>query len=46
MFIVIVQWEAPNIVVKKEQKFLGVVRANPNELRSLRIKKLKKFNFF
>jgi len=28
---VIVQWEAPNIVVKKEQKFLGVVRANPNE---------------
>lgn len=37
--LVIVQWEAPNIVVKKEQKFLGVVRANPNEL----VKKKKNY---
>jgi hypothetical protein len=28
---VVIQWEAPNVVVKKEHKFLGVVRANPNE---------------
>lgn len=28
---VIVQWEAPNVVVKKDYKYLGVVRANPVE---------------
>ena len=28
---VIVQWEAPNVAVRKEYKYLGVVRANPCE---------------
>jgi hypothetical protein len=28
---VIVQWEAPHVSVKKENKFLGIVRANPAE---------------
>jgi hypothetical protein len=28
---VIVQWEAPQVVVKKEVKYLGVIRANPAE---------------
>jgi len=28
---VIVQWEAPSVSVKKENKFLGIVRANPVE---------------
>jgi len=28
---VIVQWEAPQVVIKKEFKYLGVVRANPVE---------------
>lgn len=27
----IVQWEKPNVTVKKEFKDLGIVRANPNE---------------
>jgi hypothetical protein len=28
---VIVQWEAPQVVIKKEFKYLGVIRANPVE---------------
>ena len=28
---VIVQWEAPSVVVRKEFKYLGVIRANPAE---------------
>ena len=28
---VIVQWEAPNVVVRKDYKYLGIVRANPAE---------------
>ena len=28
---VLVQWEAPSVVVKKEVKYLGVIRANPAE---------------
>ena len=28
---IIVQWEAPSVAVKKEYKYLGIVRANPNE---------------
>jgi hypothetical protein len=28
---VVVQWEAPEVVVRKEYKYLGVVRANPAE---------------
>ena len=28
---VIVQWEAPNVAVRKEFKYLGVIRANPCE---------------
>ena len=28
---IIVQWEAPSVSVKKEFKYLGIVRANPNE---------------
>jgi hypothetical protein len=28
---IIVQWEAPDVNVTKEVKYLGVVRANPNE---------------
>ena len=28
---VIVQWEAPSVVVRKEFKYLGVIRANPVE---------------
>ncbi len=28
---VIVQWEAPDVIVKKDFKYLGVVRANPVE---------------
>ncbi|RNA38024.1 hypothetical protein BpHYR1_049099, partial [Brachionus plicatilis] len=28
---VIVQWEAPQVVVRKETKYLGVIRANPAE---------------
>ena len=28
---VVVQWEAPQVVIKKEFKYLGVIRANPAE---------------
>ena len=28
---VIIQWEAPTVVVKKDYKYLGVIRANPVE---------------
>ena len=28
---VVVQWEAPSVVIKKEYKYLGVIRANPAE---------------
>lgn len=28
---VIVQWEAPTVAIKKEIKYLGVIKANPNE---------------
>ena len=28
---VIVQWEAPEVTVKKDLKYLGIIRANPNE---------------
>lgn len=28
---VIIQWEAPNVSIKKEVKYLGVIRANPAE---------------
>jgi hypothetical protein len=28
---VIVQWEAPNVVIKRDVKFLGTIRANPSE---------------
>lgn len=28
---VIVQWEAPEVIIKQETKYLGIVRANPNE---------------
>ena len=27
----IVQWEAPNVSVKQDLKYLGIVRANPVE---------------
>ena len=28
---VIVQWEAPSVIIKKDYKYLGVIRANPAE---------------